>query len=452
MLTGQGSAVTGDECARRDQEVPEDAAAAGLVERPIDPHVHASVTEVPVRQAGDVEFVHQGVEVAEVVAEHGRRHCRVLPPCVRGQAGRTAAGESGTIGADPPQLGGTARVGDHEAVHGSAVPSDLLRPGDRLVEVVADDLDEQPGRPGRQRRNRIRAAALAHDVDDPGIDTLAGGRIELQHQRGRVTRRRDVGVPQHDQDAVGGLGHQADCRAGCHREGALRADQHAGHVEPILRQQVFQGVSGHLTAELPELGADGRQTGAGDLLQCTQRRGGRHLAGRTQLQRLPGSGQNVQALHVVRGPAVSERARTAGIVSDHAADGASSERRWVGPESQALRCDGPLQHRLNRARLDGGGLCVPVDRQHPVHVPAEVENQSGPDSVTRNGGAATARGQRHALSAAHREGGSHLVGMARPRDDQRSHPVQGRIGRIGSAGGAVGENVAHSRTAQLSGQ
>ena len=51
--------------------------------------------------------------------------------------------------------------------------------------------------------------------------------------------------------------HEPDGRVEDQPERALRADQEAIKASVVLRQQVLEGVAGHLPSEPPELGAHG---------------------------------------------------------------------------------------------------------------------------------------------------------------------------------------------------
>ena len=111
------------------------------------------------------------------------------------------------------------------------------------------------------------------------------------------------------------------------------------------------------------------------------RRGGRRR--RTTSRRVvAGRGQEPQPGDVVGGAAVGQRARAAGVVADHPADRAARVGRRVGPEADAVRRDGLLQHGVDGAGLDDGGARLGVDRQHPVEVAREVERRCrGPTAL-----------------------------------------------------------------------
>ena len=161
--------------------------------------MQTAVAEVAVGQAGEAVLGHQGVEVAQIVTQHGRWHRGVLPTRVRGQPCGAAAGQPGAVGPDPPQRGGLAGVGDHQRLQCVAVVAERLGPGDGVGGIVTGHFDEQPGRPTRQRRNRLRPKPFPHDIDDARINALAGDRVVGEHPRGRIAGRGDVGIAEHHQ-------------------------------------------------------------------------------------------------------------------------------------------------------------------------------------------------------------------------------------------------------------
>jgi hypothetical protein len=299
MLPGQRPPVAGHQSGGGEQKLPEGLSATGLVERPVDAHVHAPVAEMPVWHSGQPVVGHQGFEVAQISPERGRRHSRVLPAGMRRQPGWAAAGQTRAVSADLPEHRRPGGVGDDQAVCHRAFPSHPLGLGVGRAEIVADHLDEQPCRAGGERRHRHRPTSCADHVDDPRVHALAGGGAEAQHRRGTVARRCNVGIAQHHQHSVLGLGDQPDRRLGRDPERALAADQHPGDVEPVLRQKMPQRIAGHLAVEPAELGANRRQPEP-----CYLPQGGRHRRlcydwscsqPRIQTQLLSGGGQHIEA-------------------------------------------------------------------------------------------------------------------------------------------------------------
>ena len=425
------------------------AVAVGEVE--VDAHVHAAVTEVPVGHALQLVALEQLVEVAQPGPEALGRHRGVLPARER-LALERAGGQAGAVLADAPQRGGLAGVGD-QAV--------LERLGGRQHgrdQAGVGELDEEPAAAARQVGHA--AAAPAHQVDDAGVEALAGhqrrparaavgvgsagGARRGEDGRHRVGGLDHRGVAQHQHLAHRLVGHQAHGRAQHDAEGALGAGEEALEAPAVLGQQVLVGVAADLPGEAPELGAHVGQRGVGDR--------GQRVAGRRRPAtgpHLAGAEGDVEAHHVVGGAAVAERARAAGVVADHPADGAARVRRGVGPEAQPLGQGGALQGGVHGARLDHGRAGLGVDGQHPVEVAGGVDHDAGPDGVAGDRGAGAAHRQRHPGGPRGVEGGEQLVAVPRSYDDAGRHPVERGVGGVERPRQRRVVDVGHAPAAKL---
>jgi hypothetical protein len=199
---------------------------------------------------------------------------------------------------------------------------------EKLVEVVAGELHEQPAAPSGQFGHRCRATCRGNHVGDPTIEPFARNRGERQDVRDRVRGGDHVGEAQDDHDSVGRILDEPNVGLEDDTEGSLRADQRLGDVEALLGQQVLERVSGDLPAEPSELGPDRRQ-GTGDgVAQLIQRRGVRVLlrGEGPGADVLTGRGQQVEPPNVVTGAPVSQCAGTARVVADHSPDRAPGVR------------------------------------------------------------------------------------------------------------------------------
>jgi hypothetical protein len=76
--------------------------------------------------------------------------------------------------------------------------------------------------------------------------------------------------PEYDEAAVLWRGDQGDGCLGDDGQRAFASDEEPGDVEAVLRQQRLQGIAGHPPHEGAELGADGGEVGAHQLLQLAQ--------------------------------------------------------------------------------------------------------------------------------------------------------------------------------------
>ena len=305
VLAGERPAVPGHQPGRVGHEVAHDPLAAGLAQREVEPQVQAPVAEVPVRQPGEPVLPHELLELAQVPAQFARRNRGVLPARVGRLAVRRAPGEPGAILPDPPQHGRPPRVGDEQRA-GRAGPGVRQRaPGQGLGfgGRARGELGEQPSRARRQRVHRSRAPLRPHHVGDPRVQALAGGGLMRGEARRGIRGAGHVRVPGDRQHPAGRLADQA--QRGLRQQGqrSLAADQRPAHVEPVLRQQVLERVTGHLPAEPPELGPDRREPAVDDLPQRSQFRRFTTLAGQPDWaghsQGPPCRGEHVQRQNVV---------------------------------------------------------------------------------------------------------------------------------------------------------
>ena len=115
----------------------------------------------------------------------------------------------------------------------------------------------------------------------------------------------------------------------------------------------------------------------------------------------------------------------------------------VGAEGEAVRGGGVAEPVEDQAGLDAGGAGPGVEGEQAVHVPGEVEDDAGTGGLPGDRGARAPGDHGHAVRAAHREGGGHVVGVARGDRTQRHAPVVGGVHRVQRAGG--GREVALAR-------
>ena len=320
---------------------------------------------------------------------------------------------------------------------------------------VARGLHEQPRLAAGKVRDGLRAPASAEHLHQPGVHALDRDRLMRQQPGRRLRGFGHAGVAEHRQRHRLRRRDQPDGRAGDHAEGALAADQELGEVRAVLRQQVLQGVAGHLPGEPAELGADQAEVRPDQGIQRGTGHGGGGQAVPVQApgrEPLPRGGQHVQAHHVVGGAAVSQGPRAAGVVADRAADGRPRVRGGVRAEPEPVTGRGRGDVVQDRAGLDDRGARLRVHREDPVHVPGEVQHDAGADGVARDGGAAAAAGERHPGPPGDVQRGGRLVGVPREGHHARQDAVVRRVGGVlGPAPGRV-VHLGQPGTAQLGGQ
>ena len=221
-----------------------------------------------------------------------------------------------------------------------------------------------------------------------------------QQPRGRVGGVGHRRVAEHHQAPVRGVGDQPDRRAEHERRACPRCPPAPGRRRSRAR-------AAGAPASSPTPAGRSGPARCGSVRQLARRPGARRSSSvpaggaAVEPQPLPGAGDDVEADDVVRRAAVAQGPRAAGVVADHPADRAAVVRARVGAEPQAVRPGRRLQGGLHDARLDASP-CAPRRRrrQHPVQVPAGVEDDAGADGVAGDRRARAPRGERHAEGAA----------------------------------------------------
>ncbi len=215
----------------------------------------------------------------------------------------------------------------------------------------------------------------------------------------------------------------------------------------MFGQQLVEVVSGHPPGEVGERVAHQLRRGVAQVPQAAVQPPGAVAAGAQRVEFGVGGGadgqpravgeQHVQRTHVVHGFAPGHRVRAAGVVADHAAEGAAAVRGGVGAEREAVRFRGGLQCVEHDARFHCGQFARGVDLEDPVEVPGEVQDQPGAAGVARDAGSRAPPGDRHAVFAGHGERGGHVVGVPRMHHAQRDLPVVRGVGGVQRAGAGV---------------
>ena len=217
--------------------------------------------------------------------------------------------------------------------------------------------------------------------------------------------------------------------------------------KPLLGQQVLQAVARDLTTEPAELGADRAQACAHDLAQSIHR-GRRRRGTAHHPQLLTRRRHQVQTSDVVGAAAVPQGAIAAGVVADHAADGAPGVGRRIGSVAQSVRRGGPLQGGMDHARVDPRRSRLEIHLVHPVEVAAEVHHDSRADRVAGDRRASSARCQRHSGLGAGGHDRQHLLDAAGTHHHGWLDAVQRGIGAVERAGQGRVVDVADTKTPQ----
>ena len=390
---------------------------------------------------------------------------RYAPRCRGGTAASSQPGQAGApAGVRPPRpapssrMRHSARAGAPVTTSASRQPASAMsrsaaaRASASVSPAVSTNSQASPrgsagtaAAPRRARKTSTSRASMPSSAtgrcgSSPGTASAAAGMLGVaEHGQGHRLRRRD----------------QPDGRAEDHAERAFGAGQELREIRAVLRQQVLQGVAGHLPGEPAELGADHAEVRRDQGVERGPDRPGGGQAVTVQAPRcepIPGGGQQVQAHDVVGGAAVPQGARAAGVVADRAADARPRMRGRVRTEPQPVPGRGRGDVVQDRAGLDDRGARLGVDREHPVQVPGEVEHDAGADRVARGGGAAAPAGDRHADLGGDVQRGGRLLDVPGEDDHARHDAVVRRVGGVlGPPPGRV-VNLAQPGVAQRRGQ
>ena len=269
---------------------------------------------------------------------------------------------------------------------------------------------------GLQRRHEHVDAA--GEPDHGRIHQLDRGRLQGDDVLGRLHRRAE-GREVAGAEDLGRLGQrrQPDLDGGGNAQRAFRADQQMGEVDRI--------VGGHQRVEIvaadPALHLGEARRDLAGLAAAQRQHGGdefaRRLVGGVLVELGEAAGgavgkDRVDGDDVVAHRAVAQRARAAGIVAGHAADGGARRGGDVDGKPQAVRLQEPVEIVEDDARLDHRATARDVQLQELVEMLRRVDDQAGIDRLAALRRAAAAHGQRQPLLAAGVERRRHVVAGA----------------------------------------
>ena len=201
--------------------------------------------------------------------------------------------------------------------------------------------NEQEAVTGRQKGDLIDGEALAaHEVEEQAVKAFEADGAVLEHLRHGVGGEEGVGESERGEDAVRGAVSKVERGGDEGGAGAFAADEGAGHVEVVLGQQLVEVVAGDAArdarkASADEVGvavADAREAGV-DLTDAAALadealklggRGGADGEARAVVE------DEIHGLDVVDDLAAEQAVGAAGVVADHAAEGAAGVGSGVG--------------------------------------------------------------------------------------------------------------------------
>ena len=224
------------------------------------------------------------------------------------------------------------------------------------------------------------------------------------------------------------------------RARALAADQRAGDVKAVLRQQLIEVVPGDPPRNVRKPFPDQSRVSIANIAQprvdgapASAAVGDGFLFGLARFsdgELCPVVQQDSQLVDVVNGLTSQQRMRAARVVSDHAAKRATAVRRGIRPEGQLMRLRLVAQSVEDDARFYSGKSFACIQLRDPIHIFREVEHDRDIAALACQARARPARQNRRAEFPANGHGSDDIVGITRHDQTNRNLTVIGGVGRV----------------------
>ena len=142
----------------------------------------------------------------------------------------------------------------------------------------------------------------------------------------------------------------------------------------------------------------------------------------------------------------------AGVVADHAADGAAVVAGGIGGEGEVMFFGGVAEVVEDDAGLHAGDAAGGIDLENARHVLGEVEDDGDVAALSGEGGAAAAAEHGRIEFAAEGECGEDVVGVVRENYADGDLAVVRTVGRVEGAAAVVEANVSTQMFTQSLGE
>ncbi len=152
-------------------------------------------------------------------------------------------------------------------------------------------------------------------------------------------------------------------------------------------------------------------------------------------------GDYIQGFDVVVCLAGHDGVDAAGVVADHAADGAAVMAGGIGREGQMIFFGGVSEMIEDDSGLHARDAPLGIDLEDISHVLREIENDGDVAALSGERGAAAAAKERSTEVATNGDGRENIVGIARKNNADRNLAVVGAVGRVERAAAVVEADV-----------
>ncbi len=299
----------------------------------------------------------------------------------------------------------------------------------------------------------------AEGVEEIAVDAFEADGFVFEDLGDVVGGEEDVGEADADEGAALGALDELEGGAEDDGAGAFAADEGAGEVEVVFREELVEVEAGDAAGDAGEFCADVAGVGVADMFE-----GGVDLAGAAAGGDVSGEfgfgggadgetgavvEEEIEGEDVVDGLAAHEGVDAAGVVADHAADGAAAVGGGVGGESEGEFFRGVADAVEDDAGLDVNGAGLGIDGAHAVHVLREVEDDGEVAALAGEGGAGSAGEDGGVDGAAGGDGGDDVGFIAGDDDADGDVAVVGAVGGVEGFGGGVEAHFAADGGAEL---
>ena len=271
-----------------------------------------------------------------------------------------------------------------------------------------------------------------HKLHQQAVESFQADGFVLQHERHVIRGDVSVGKTEADKNATGWAGHEAQ---GCIEHSdtrAFTADQGAGDVEAVLRKQIVEVVAGNAArnfwiALANEAGVCIAKASQGGVDFCAATAGGDDgfkldVGGCANFKDGAVVEQDAHGIDVVDSFAAHERMDAAGVVADHAAEGAAAMGGGIGSECQMMSFRSLAYTIENDAGLDARLTTLHVEVNDAIDILGKIEHHGHVAALAGEAGAGATRKNGRVKFAAGGDGGFDIrvsSGSTRPMGSWR---------------------------------